>query len=57
MGATLSTTNQLFVSAFVAGFGYGDIIQPSLLQFQPAQPNLDDFMEFETIHGESITYT
>ncbi|XP_060605253.1 carbohydrate-responsive element-binding protein-like isoform X2 [Ruditapes philippinarum] len=38
----------------LSGFGYGDYIQPGLLQFQPnlqpgLQPNLEDFMDLDPI--------
>ncbi|KAL4223427.1 hypothetical protein ACF0H5_016898 [Mactra antiquata] len=37
----------------LSGFGYGDYIQPGLLQFQPSQAaghSLEDFMELDPIH-------
>ncbi|WAR03382.1 MLXPL-like protein [Mya arenaria] len=34
----------------LAGYGYGDFIQPSLLQFQPS--NLDDIMDFDQLQAD-----
>ena len=40
-------SNEIF--CFTAGFGYGDLIQPGLLQLQPLLE--DEFMELEPIPG------
>ena len=44
----------IFFIFFPAGFGYGDLIQPGLLQLQPLLE--DEFMELEPIPGKQYNY-
>ena len=45
---------KLFDIAISAGYGLGNFIQPSLVQFQPS--NLDDMdIDFEPLAGENFS--
>ena len=50
MGKTICHTWVKLSKLFSAGFGYGDLIQPGLLQLQPLLE--DEFMELEPIPGK-----